>query len=146
MKAFASLIAITSLVAGATAQFIASISSPANGTVIASGANFTVQVQEGIYVENVNQVGIVLGLAPCSQVDCNAYDASQEVGDLLYLGPFNPQSGPGGPPSGELFENFAVQAPAGVSGPYALSLTQLDLIGASHERVYTVSNIVVELQ
>ncbi|CCL98320.1 uncharacterized protein FIBRA_00314 [Fibroporia radiculosa] len=142
---FAFFAGIASLAAVATAQS-ALISSPTNGAVIASGANFTVQVEEGDYPENLNQVGIVLGLASCQQVDCNAYNASQEVGDLLYLGPFNPQFGSGGPPSGAPFENFSVQVPAGTSGAYALSLTQLELVGASHMRVYEVSNIVVEIQ
>ncbi|CCL98310.1 uncharacterized protein FIBRA_00304 [Fibroporia radiculosa] len=145
MKVFALFTAIASVIATATAQS-ATISLPANGTVIASGATFTIQLEQGDFPENVNQVGIALGLAPCQYIDCNTYDASQEIGNLLYAGPFNPQFGPGGPPSAEPFENFTVQAPSGVSGAYALSLTQLELIGDGYERVYLVSNIIVEIQ
>ncbi|GKZ36207.1 hypothetical protein AbraIFM66950_007204 [Aspergillus brasiliensis] len=123
-----SILSLTLCAAIALAQGI-SIKSPAAGTELKAGENVTVQIVRPIFIENVVEIGIAIGIEPCSESSgCPSPDSA--IGNLLYSGAFDPQTnGPGGQ-----YENFTVTVPD-LTGAAQIGVVRPFLVGDSYEFV-----------
>ncbi|KAJ7143723.1 hypothetical protein C8R44DRAFT_864760 [Mycena epipterygia] len=125
MKFFSSLLVSAALAGSALAQSIA-IGAPASGTTVTAGSNITVQVVHPLPVPTPGsaEASIIIGFLASSS-------SSNQIGNILYDGPYNPVihiTGPG-PANKAPFEDFTVTIPATASaGSAQLSVTHLNLI------------------
>ncbi|PCH39944.1 hypothetical protein WOLCODRAFT_142845, partial [Wolfiporia cocos MD-104 SS10] len=125
MKYFAVLasLAATCLAQGLTIQ------TSTNGTV-SPGQQMTVQVGKPTESGPTTEVAIVIAMTSCPNGECHAqkdWDITQDLGNVLYYGPFNPKYG-----SDAAFpqnQNFTVKVPPTVKSgdQVALSVTRFAL-------------------
>ncbi|KAF9816039.1 hypothetical protein IEO21_04214 [Rhodonia placenta] len=126
---FKSLLVLGALAASALAQNIA-IGAPVALDPIPAGTNLTVQVNRPDSLTGSTEVGIAIALKSCAGYTngCADIDITQALGDVLYVGGYDPEFRAGG---WYPYQNFTVQVPAGFStGQAILSVTQLSLVGA----------------
>ncbi|KAG1742012.1 hypothetical protein EDB19DRAFT_1827931 [Suillus lakei] len=130
------------------------INLPAPGSSITAGANFTVQIGLPSVVFNNNpahsqdtltgteEISIVIAIQSCPTGNC--LPVSEDMGTVLYEGPFNPQFGSG---ADDPYEDFSVQVPVSfATGQAQLGLAHFNLIGElywpslqlANETVYVV--------
>ncbi|KAG1733235.1 uncharacterized protein EDB91DRAFT_1226207 [Suillus paluster] len=129
------LIATTLMVASVCAQY-ANIDQPAPGSNITAGANFTVQIGMAIAPTNVEEIAIVIAIQSCPTGYC--YNVSEDMGTVLYEGPYNPQLGPD---AYDLYQDFSVQVPASfATGQAQLGLAHFSLVGASYQPYFQLAN------
>ncbi|KAH7882554.1 hypothetical protein F5I97DRAFT_1816604 [Phlebopus sp. FC_14] len=134
-----------------TALFVTSVlcqgivvNSPASGTTVTPGSNITVQVGMGDYPENIETVGLAIGLQSCgSSIPCGS--PLDGVGTVLYIGPWNPSFGP---EYYNIYQDFNVTIPASTaSGSANLAVAAYYLVGVSSfappclRAAYTQSNL-----
>lgn len=75
------------------------------------------------YPENINVVAIVVGLAPCYGGEC--YPASSFMGNILYQGPYTPQTS-------DYYANYTVTVPEDFpTGDASLNVINLFMVGVS---------------
>jgi hypothetical protein len=138
------LVATTLMVVSVCAQG-AFINLPAPGSDITAGANFTVQIGlpvsfqarilESILFNNPvhpqdnltgsKEIAIVIAIQSCPTGNC--LPVSEDMGTILYAGPFNPQFGSG---AFDPYEDFSVQVPASfATGQAQLGLAHFNLVG-----------------
>lgn len=124
IKAF---VATILMVASVYAQS-AFINLPAPGSDITAGANFTVQIGFPDNLSSSDEISIVIAIQSCPTGNC--FPVSEEMGTVLYAGPFNPQFGSG---ADDPYEDFSVQVPASfATGQAQLGLAHFNLIGAEN--------------
>jgi len=126
-----SILLAASLFATAAFAQVVSIGSPSPNAVIAAGQPLTVEVFKPNAQSPSTDVALIIAIAPCSNNHCP--DPSQQLGSILYTGPFNPiahpQDASGWKPP---YQNFTVTVPEGLQGgeQVVLSVTHFALIGA----------------
>ncbi|EIW74010.1 hypothetical protein CONPUDRAFT_68036 [Coniophora puteana RWD-64-598 SS2] len=123
-----SLAAATALFAGAAVAQNVAIAHPPAGASMTSGQNFTVQLNKANSLSPSSDIAVVIGLNSCTSGACP--DPSQEIGYVLYSGPFSPSQSddPALPPN----QNFTVQIPpAYQGGQYQIACAHFSLIGVS---------------
>lgn len=75
---------------------------------------------------NSEDIGIGITLAHCTQNPCETH--VDNLGTVLFVGPFNPEFGGGEVPT----QNYSVQIPSSFQpGPAVLSLEHAALVGVS---------------
>lgn len=143
------LFPVVSVLAGAVASVLGQtieLGYPTDGTVLSLGQNFTAQViqpvsthhevhhestdQSGWFQESMAsciQVGIALAMDSCTNGVCP--QPANELGDVLYAGPWTPTPhNPGG-----FYQNFTFQVSQYMStGPAIFTLTHLCLLGVCY--------------
>lgn len=138
---FKALVATTLMVVSVCAQS-AFINLPAPGSDITAGANFTVQIGLPDNLTGSKEIAIVIALQSCPTGNC--LPVSEDMGTILYAGPFNPQFGSG---AFIPYEDFSVQVPASfATGQAQLGLAHFNLVGElywpylqlANETVYVV--------
>ncbi|KZS99995.1 uncharacterized protein LAESUDRAFT_688689 [Laetiporus sulphureus 93-53] len=134
-----SLILFGILAASVHAQWIY-VDYPAAGTTVSAGSNITVLVAQPVPATPSIEVGLAICLKSCAGYSdgCASFDTTQQLGDILYIGPYDPvYHSTEWPP----YQNFTVQIPASMSaGEASLSATHLALIGAGPEPFMQVGN------
>ena len=80
---------------------------------------------------NSQDVSVAIGLLPCAgrapAGTCDGIDPTQELGTVLFAGPYTPQAVPG---STTLVQNYTVTVPSDFpSGPALLSVPHFVLVG-----------------
>ncbi|KAH7915540.1 hypothetical protein BJ138DRAFT_1054630 [Hygrophoropsis aurantiaca] len=139
MKFFASLAVLATVVASAFADTI-ELGYPVDGSGLLPGHNVTVQVVQPQPYEPCLQVGIALAVNGCIREVCP--DPSQQMGAVLYSGPWEPvQQADGG-----IYQNFSVSIPMflGGAGSGIFSLTHVCLIGTGPEPMIEYRNATVK--
>ncbi|KAI9068151.1 hypothetical protein FKP32DRAFT_1562309 [Trametes sanguinea] len=133
MKFFAALSVVASIASLAAAQHV-EIRSPAPGSTFAPGDQFVVDIDRPDSLTPSKELSVAIALLSCSHekgdpnATCDGIDTTQELGSVLYAGPYTPQVRPGGD---DLFQNFTVQVPADFpAGAAALSVAHFALVGA----------------
>ncbi|GJE96144.1 hypothetical protein PsYK624_123370 [Phanerochaete sordida] len=124
MKYFATLAALATT---ALAQGVF-IGAPAANSSVYPGQWITVEVEQPIYIQNVDNVALVLAVAECPPNGCN----DDPIGTIVYQGPF---SGSGHGIRGSPFQNISVGLPSTITpgSQVSLSTTFFALVGASLE-------------
>ncbi|KAI6110438.1 hypothetical protein EDD16DRAFT_1611251 [Pisolithus croceorrhizus] len=118
------LIYLATLLGLAMAQSM-SILSPAPGTTVTPGTNFTVSLQMSNSSESIDVVAIVIGLQSCSS-STTCYPVNEGIGTLLYEGKFAP--------TGVLAANFSFAVPLSfASGTAQLGVINYFLVGSENE-------------
>ncbi|GJE91550.1 hypothetical protein PsYK624_077000 [Phanerochaete sordida] len=132
MKYFATLAALATT---AFAQGVF-IGAPAANSDVYPGQWITVEVEQPIYIQNVDNIALVLAVAQCPQNGCN----DDPIGTIVYQGPYS-SSGSG--IHGSPFQNISVAIPSTVTvgSQVSLSTTFFALVGASLE-TYTDKSFV----
>ncbi|OAX38184.1 hypothetical protein K503DRAFT_179190 [Rhizopogon vinicolor AM-OR11-026] len=103
----------------------ANINEPIPGSSIAAGSNFTVQIGLPDTLTGSEEIAIVIGIQSCTSGNC--LPVSEDMGTILYEGPFNPQFGSG---ASDPYEDFSVQLPASfATGQAQLGLAHFNLVG-----------------
>ncbi|KAH7929626.1 hypothetical protein BV22DRAFT_1029253 [Leucogyrophana mollusca] len=124
MLALKFLLSVALLAASAVGQYL-TINSPASGTTVAPGSNITVQLGSGDGPTTVVEVAVVIGVLSCGG---NCVSTNEDIGQVLYQGPFNPQPDPG---TATFDEDFPVQIPASIAaGEAQLVVALFSLTGA----------------
>ncbi|KAH7916230.1 hypothetical protein BJ138DRAFT_1121895 [Hygrophoropsis aurantiaca] len=124
MKFFSTVAVLVGVAATALAQTI-ELAYPTDGTVLTPGQNITAQIVQPESMASCIQVGIALALNACENGVCP--DPAQELGAILYAGPWTPT----GHQVGGFYQNFSVSIPMFLqgAGPGIFSLTHLCLLG-----------------
>ncbi|KAI5119275.1 hypothetical protein M0805_008056 [Coniferiporia weirii] len=136
MKSF---IVLLSIVAATLAQGI-SIAEPSVGKNITAGQKTTVSVMKPDTLTGSTEIGVSIALQHCSQTPCE--DASEDLGEILYAGPFNPQRASDN--EGQPMQNFTVTIPAGFpTGPAVISVPHANLVGAGPYFSTQIANVTV---
>jgi len=124
------ILAVLALAASAYAQSV-SIAGPTSGQNVNAGQGATVIIQKGDSITPSTEIGVAIALHHCTQSPCE--DASQDIGTVLYSGPFSPQRPTGSPglSSGAPFQSFGVTIPQDFAkGPAVFTVVHSSLIGA----------------
>ncbi|KAJ7723304.1 hypothetical protein DFH07DRAFT_783623 [Mycena maculata] len=144
MKFFTSLLVSAMLTTATLAQSI-DIGAPASGATVPAGSNITVEVDKPDTLTGSTEVAIVIGLLSCVGLPDGCPSPADDIGDVLYNGPYNPQfqeATPGKPP----YQNFSVAIPGSVpSGPAQLSVVHLSLVGLGPMPFFQIVNITVNV-
>ncbi|KIK78292.1 hypothetical protein PAXRUDRAFT_164365 [Paxillus rubicundulus Ve08.2h10] len=96
---------------------------PTNGVILTPGQSFTAQVIQPESMASCIQVGIALAMDTCTNGVC--LQPANQLGDVLYAGPWTPT----GHPQGGFYQNFTLQVPDFTPGPAVFTLTHLCLLG-----------------
>ncbi|KAJ6486920.1 hypothetical protein C8R45DRAFT_1074694 [Mycena sanguinolenta] len=128
MKFLASRTLLAALATTAFAQTI-SIQTPANGTTVQAGSSITAEVIQ----QNIQGVLIQVALA----IGLGTPNSNPEIGThILSNGPFNPQLGNSGMPTGQgppiaFVQNFTLTIPASTpAGAISLNVAHFTMVGA----------------
>ncbi|VDC07749.1 unnamed protein product [Peniophora sp. CBMAI 1063] len=140
MKVIATLI---SLIAAVAAQNTA-IGYPPDQTTVSPGQNMTVQINRPNSLTGSQEVAVVIAVGHCFATPC---DNTERLGAILYNGPFNPQYPTNHTPQDTPQQNFTVQIPPGMAtGPAALTLVHLSLVGAGPLPFMETHNVTLNVQ
>ncbi|KIJ18691.1 hypothetical protein PAXINDRAFT_167254 [Paxillus involutus ATCC 200175] len=120
-------ISVALFVSAALAQGI-TIVLPAAGSTVTPGSSITVQIGTDIFIENLETIGIAIGLQSCpSGSGCGTAD--QGIGTILYTGLFDPVPGP---EYNGLYQDFTVTIPSSSpAGQANLAVADFFLVGLS---------------
>ncbi|TDL16219.1 hypothetical protein BD410DRAFT_795557 [Rickenella mellea] len=122
----------------AFAQNIA-ISAPTPGQSLFVGQSLMVQVQKGDTLTGSKDLAIAIAIAHCNQDPCE--DHSQDLGTVLYTGPYTPQG------NALQFQNISVVLPSQFpNGPAVISVAHAVLIGAGPFLGTDVANVTVNMR
>ncbi|KAF5352230.1 hypothetical protein D9757_009507 [Collybiopsis confluens] len=134
MRFLPTLFTIFALAASSVVAQNALILAPADRTQVTAGSTFNVSIAQPDSNSSWKNVAIVVGLLNCAQFssDGKCLGPSQELGTILYSGPFNPAftTDPGTrglPPH----QNFTFTVPSDFEhGDSQLGVALFDLVGA----------------
>ncbi|KAG6371982.1 hypothetical protein JVT61DRAFT_9000 [Boletus reticuloceps] len=118
------LFCVAALASAALAQDI-SIALPAQGTNIAAGSNFVVQVERATSSNSVEEISLVIAGLQCLG-GCSGYGIGHTI---LYSGTFDPESTNG---EGKSYQNFTVTAPNFFQGTMQLNVARFYLEGMTN--------------
>ncbi|KIJ65470.1 hypothetical protein HYDPIDRAFT_27471 [Hydnomerulius pinastri MD-312] len=129
MHPLSTILSVALLVSSAVAQGI-SINFPTAGTTVTAGSTITVEVGMGDFIENLETIGIAIGLQSCPSPGVGyCSTADQGIGTILYTGPFNPAFGP---KYYNIYQDFNVTIPASTpAGQANLAAADFFLVGLS---------------
>ncbi|CAK5274297.1 unnamed protein product [Mycena citricolor] len=135
MKLFSFLSLALLSVSGALAQSI-EIGAPLPKSKLESGCNFTVEVDRPDTLTGSTEVAIAIAL--------KSNTAPYGIGDLLYIGSYNPQFHTGAAWYKPPHQNFSVKVPKDLAhGPALLSVQHWSIVGASQWSLLESKNITV---
>ncbi|KAI9068156.1 hypothetical protein FKP32DRAFT_1562317 [Trametes sanguinea] len=148
MKFFAVLSVVASIASLVVAQSVVILSPPPEST-FAPGDSFVVDVDRPDTLTGSREVSVSIGLLSCSQqkqdpnATCDGIDSTQEIGTVLYSGPYSPQLRPHG---SDLFQNYTVQVPPDFpAGAAVLAVAHYSLVGAASWPVLEVLSETVHI-
>ncbi|KAI0647684.1 hypothetical protein C8Q79DRAFT_1008099 [Trametes meyenii] len=123
---------LLSVFASLAAAQMAVILSPPPQSTLSPGDQFVVDVDRPDTLTPSQEVSVAIGLLSCAGIappgTCNGVDPTEELGRVLFAGPYTPQLRPGG---SDLFQNFTVTVPDNFPpGAAALSVAHFSLVGA----------------
>ncbi|PIL22941.1 hypothetical protein GSI_15637 [Ganoderma sinense ZZ0214-1] len=123
---------VAALLAGVAAAQTVAIGAPPPNSTFSPGDQFVVEVNKPDSLTNSQDVSVAIGLLSCAgrapSGTCDGIDPTQELGTVLFAGPYAPQAPPG---STTLVQNYTVTVPADFpSGPALLSVPHFVLVGA----------------
>jgi len=140
MKFFALFLASILFAASALAQSVF-IGYPHHNASLQAGAPTIVQVDLPNFLSSIIEVAIVVAIMPCSSSTCPS--PHDQLGTVLYNGPFNPQQ-PAVPayPGQQAYDNFTVTIPSDTpTGRASLNVVHFALIGASELTYVEIKHI-----
>ncbi|KAJ7134908.1 hypothetical protein C8R44DRAFT_977387 [Mycena epipterygia] len=120
------------------------LGSPLPGAILQFNTNFTVQLILPISIEGSIDVGIAIGLLSCpTSEEATCPPPADELGDVLFVGPFNPTLHP----MAMFYENFTVTVPSEgfPVGRAQLTIARFHLVGAGATPTVDFNNITVNL-
>ncbi|KAJ4500831.1 hypothetical protein C8R41DRAFT_862942 [Lentinula lateritia] len=108
------------------------IYTPTDMTEVSAGSSFNVTIAQGDSNSSWKNIAIVIALLNCHEYSSTCLGPAEELGTILYSGPFNPQftTEPG---TAELppHENFTLTVPSDFeTGQSQLGVALFDLVGA----------------
>ncbi|KAM5538613.1 hypothetical protein V8D89_007642 [Ganoderma adspersum] len=124
---------VAALLAGIAAAQNVAIGAPPPNSTFSPGDQFVVEVNKPDSLTNSRDVSVAIGLLSCvgqaPAGTCDGIDPTQELGTVLFAGPYAPQAAvPGGT---TLVQNYTVTIPSDFpSGPALLSVPHFVLVGA----------------
>ncbi|KAI1794784.1 hypothetical protein LXA43DRAFT_1058811 [Ganoderma leucocontextum] len=120
---------IAALLAGVAAGQTVVIGAPPPNSTFSPGDQVVVAVNKPNSLTNSRDVSVAIGLLSCAPAGtCDGIDPTQELGSVLFAGPYAPQAVPG---STTLVQNYTVTIPSDFpSGPALLSVPHFVLVGA----------------
>ncbi|KAG8218040.1 hypothetical protein J3R82DRAFT_4965 [Butyriboletus roseoflavus] len=120
---FGKLFCAAALASAALAQSI-SIIAPAAQTTLQASSSLVVELQELPGPESVVEAGMAIGFIACPNSVCP--DVTQNLGSIVYNGPFAPKSN-----SADIhaYENFTVIVPSFTNGPMQIGVARFYLYG-----------------
>ncbi|PPQ70469.1 hypothetical protein CVT26_013916 [Gymnopilus dilepis] len=125
----------------ASGQFI-SIAYPADGAVVPANSQITVEINRPDFATSGREVALVLGLNPsCPNSQC--VPPSQNMGDIMYDGPFTPQRVASLPQKGP-HQNFTITV--GGPGLVQLNAFHVGLLGVFNTPFTEYQNITLNVQ
>ncbi|KAJ3744484.1 hypothetical protein DFH05DRAFT_1557736 [Lentinula detonsa] len=132
MRFILSLLSLFALATSAAVAQNAFISAPADMTEVSAGSTFNVTISQPDSNSSWKNVAIVIALLNCNEYSSGCLGPTEELGTVLYSGPYNPQfttePGTGGLPP---HENFTLIVPSDFEkGQSQLGVALFDLIGA----------------
>ncbi|KAG9310835.1 hypothetical protein JVU11DRAFT_8688 [Chiua virens] len=137
MRFFKTPFALPFLVASTFAQTVL-IDSPTPGTTIQAGANYTVQLEYPIYIENNEWFYVALGILSCPSTGCLSPDSG--LGPIIGQATYNGVVGP----ANNIFQNISVSIPASTpSGEANIAVAGFSVAGASYVPGLHFSNVTV---
>ncbi|KAJ7479696.1 hypothetical protein FB451DRAFT_1086261 [Mycena latifolia] len=146
MKFLSSLALGATLVSTAFAQGIA-IGAPADGSTVTAGSNITVEVDRPDTLTPSTEVALVIGFLSCVPFPAGCPPASEDLGNILYNGPYDPEFHPSVSVSKPPHQNFTVTIPASAAtGPAQLSVTHFSLVGAGPFPFLQTVNITLNVE
>ncbi|KAH7887313.1 hypothetical protein F5I97DRAFT_1805120 [Phlebopus sp. FC_14] len=114
---------LATAVASAVGQTI-ELGYPTDGAVLTIGQNFTAQVIQPESMASCIQVGVALAIDSCTNGVCP--QPTDQLGDVLYAGPWTPT----GHPQGGFYQNFTFSVSEYFpQGEAIFTLTHLCLLG-----------------
>lgn len=115
---------------------------PLPNTTITPGTNITVQVIRPDSLQSSTNVGMVISMLQCTpNTPCPS--PSEILGNLLYVGPFDPEFPPFFTGDNQPQQNFSVQVPSDFEcgRTVQLAVTLLTLIGAGPSPIIEFANV-----
>ncbi|KAJ5624030.1 hypothetical protein N7510_000339 [Penicillium lagena] len=113
-----------------------------NGAKATAGDEYLVQIQQGDSLTNFEEIGIAIGITSCVQNGC--FPAKEELGDLLYSGPFKPVFHTTG--GWEPYQNFTVKIPQSLpAGKAQINVAHAYLVGAGLSPIMDTLNETVHI-
>ncbi|KAF8336749.1 hypothetical protein F5887DRAFT_565748 [Amanita rubescens] len=105
------------------------IESPPAGASITQAGSFTVQIARPDTLTGSIEVSVAIGVTSCVSTPCPGFTADQDLGDVLYYGPYTPELYNGRTPE---YENFTVSLPSGFPlGAAQINVAHFSLLGVS---------------
>jgi len=132
----------------ATAAFAQhTIGAPPNDTQIKPGQKVEVMVISPYSIEGSIEVGLVISFLSCTTFPNSlCLTPQQQLGSILYNGPYKPVLPNPNPYHLEPHQNFTVQIPSGTStGNGQLAVTNFELVGAGPSPTYQIQNITLNV-
>ncbi|KAJ1717432.1 hypothetical protein CA14_011820 [Aspergillus flavus] len=124
-----------------TAAQTIELGAPTDGAVLSRGSEFTAQVLKPGSLQPWIEVGIALAVNSCNDGVCP--QPSDQLGNVLYAGPWTPTAHP----SSGNYQNFTLQVPEYMpEGPATFTLTHLCLIGAGPVPLLEFRNVTVTVE
>ncbi|ESK88827.1 hypothetical protein Moror_17071 [Moniliophthora roreri MCA 2997] len=122
----------------------ASIGSPQMWDTIHAGQNAHIRVEVEPIPQNIDEVGIALGLQSCEVGKCQL--TNDTLGTIIYKGAFSPVYHGDVAVSLPPHQNFSINIPADFPKGHAiLGLISLATVGASNAPLYSTYNISVNI-
>ncbi|KAI8978861.1 hypothetical protein BD414DRAFT_378507, partial [Trametes punicea] len=127
------IIAILSALVSLSAAQMVVIKAPLPQSTVTPGQQIVVDIDRPDTLTGSQEVSVAIGLLSCLGLappgTCDGVDTTEDMGTVLYAGPYAPQLRPGG---SDLFENFTVTVPATIQpGAAALTVAHFSLVGVS---------------
>jgi len=132
----------------ASAVFAQSIiGAPPDGTQVKPGQKVKIMVISPYSVEGSVEVGLVISFLSCATFPNSlCLTPQQQLGSILYNGPYKPGSPNPNPYHLEPHQNFTVQIPPGTNtGNGQLAVTDFVLVGAGPSPTYQIQNITLNV-
>ncbi|PPQ70184.1 hypothetical protein CVT26_014460 [Gymnopilus dilepis] len=131
MKLFNYALAFSFAVASVTCNV--NISTPHSGAKLVRGKQFTVQIIEPPSVapaDGIQEIDYYIGIVTCTNSGCPS-PSSGNLGDILFLGLYQPQGIIGNPPFPPTYQNFTLSVPSDIpAGKAAIQVQKVVFIAS----------------
>jgi len=144
---FSIFISLVLAVSTTLAQHVV-IASPIYGTDLPRSGYTTIDLERPFsVVPNLQEIGVVIGLASCSsRHSCALTSATDAIGTVLYSGQWNPQPSDSTPQPASFGQKVNVSIPSSFPvGPAILSLTHAAIAGQGPSPFFEMSNVTVNV-
>jgi len=131
----ASIWAVAAAAQGITIGF------PPEGQDVSPGQQLTIEVIKNDFIQSTAEAGLVIGITPCPVATFPTGCSPDELGTILFNGPFNPQL------NGRFFsENFTVTIPSNIStGDAQIAFARFFLSGLGNNPNIGQANVTVNV-